>query len=132
MWKSSWTPLEVCEQRDTQGMYAKVHRGEITGFTGIDDPYEPPLHAEITLHTRSHTPEENAYMILHYLLDRGFVRDQPSHDGDGRHHTLVSTRGVSMPNPPRRSAAPQAFGCGDSPLCQQRDVIHLDRTRAIR
>jgi sulfate adenylyltransferase len=37
------TPLEVCEQRDTKGMYAKARRGEIKGFTGIDDPYEEPL-----------------------------------------------------------------------------------------
>ncbi len=43
------TPLEVCESRDTKGMYAKARRGEITAFTGIDDPYEPPLCAELTL-----------------------------------------------------------------------------------
>jgi sulfate adenylyltransferase len=49
------TPLDVCEQRDTKGMYAKARRGEITGFTGIDDPYEPPVHTEITLDTLSHT-----------------------------------------------------------------------------
>jgi sulfate adenylyltransferase len=45
------TPLEVCEERDTKGLYAKARRGEITGFTGIDDPYEPPTHPEITLDT---------------------------------------------------------------------------------
>ena len=43
-----------------KGMYAKARRGEIKGFTGIDDPYEPPLHPEITLDTVAHTPEENA------------------------------------------------------------------------
>ena len=43
------TPIEVCEQRDIKGMYAKARRGEIKGFTGIDDPYEAPENAEIVL-----------------------------------------------------------------------------------
>ena len=69
------TPLEVCEQRDTKGIYAKARRGEIKGFTGIDDPYEPPLHPEIKLDTVEHTPEENARLILNYLMQQGLVRD---------------------------------------------------------
>ena len=68
------TPLDVCEQRDVKGMYAKARRGEIAGFTGIDDPYEPPLHPEITLDTVKLTPEENAHLILRYIQQRGFVR----------------------------------------------------------
>jgi sulfate adenylyltransferase len=68
------TPLEVCEQRDVKGMYAKARRGETKGFTGIDDPYEPPHHAEVTLDTVSYTPEENARRIFGHLLERGFVR----------------------------------------------------------
>jgi sulfate adenylyltransferase len=68
------TPIEECERRDIKGMYAKARRGELKGFTGIDDPYEPPRHAEITLDTLSHTPEENARAILEYLIKRGFVR----------------------------------------------------------
>jgi sulfate adenylyltransferase len=68
------TPLEVCEQRDAKGMYAKARRGEITGFTGIDDPYEPPTHPEIALDTVAQTPEQNARDILAYLSERGFVR----------------------------------------------------------
>jgi sulfate adenylyltransferase len=67
-------PLQICEQRDVKGMYAKARRGEITGFTGIDDPYEPPLHAEITLSTVTTTPQENADLILTLLQKRGFVR----------------------------------------------------------
>jgi sulfate adenylyltransferase len=70
------TPLDVCEQRDSKGMYAKARRGEIKGFTGIDDPYEPPLQPEITLDTVSHAPEENAHFILQDLIQRGFVRGQ--------------------------------------------------------
>jgi sulfate adenylyltransferase len=69
------TPLEVCEQRDAKGFYAKARRGEIKGFTGIDDPYEPPENPEITLDTVARAPEENARQILHYLVKAGFVRE---------------------------------------------------------
>lgn len=68
------TPLEVCEARDFKGMYAKARRGEITGFTGIDDPYEPPQHPEIVLETVTHTAEENAHQIMDYLARSGFVQ----------------------------------------------------------
>jgi sulfate adenylyltransferase len=68
------TPLEVCEERDVKGMYAKARRGEIKEFTGISDPYEAPEHPEITLDTVNHTPEENARFILRELAKRGFVR----------------------------------------------------------
>jgi sulfate adenylyltransferase len=72
------TPLEVCEQRDVKGMYAKARRGEIKDFTGIDDPYESPLHPELTLDTVNNTPEENARRILAYLIQQGFVRGTPA------------------------------------------------------
>jgi sulfate adenylyltransferase len=68
------TPLEVCEQRDTKGMYAKARRGEIKGFTGMDDPYERPLNAEITLDAVAQSPEENAGLILEELIAQGWVR----------------------------------------------------------
>jgi len=68
------TPLEVCEQRDLKGMYAKARRGEIKGFTGIDDPYEAPPNPEITLDTVTHTAEQNARQILEYCQRQGFVR----------------------------------------------------------
>ncbi len=68
------TPLEVCERRDVKGLYAKARRGEIKGFTGIDDPYEAPHHPEIALDTVNNTPEDNARLILEYLQDKGFVR----------------------------------------------------------
>jgi sulfate adenylyltransferase len=70
------TPLEVCEARDTKGLYARARRGEIKNFTGIDDPYEPPEHPEMRLDTVTHTPEENARRILQLLIQRGFVRLQ--------------------------------------------------------
>ena len=68
------TPLEVCEDRDVKGLYAQARRGEIKNFTGIDDPYEPPRHAEIELDTVGNTAEGNARQILDYLLEQGFVR----------------------------------------------------------
>ncbi len=68
------TPLEVCEARDVKGMYAKARRGEIKDFTGIDDPYEPPLHPELTLETSSSTPEQNARLIFDFLARQGFVQ----------------------------------------------------------
>lgn len=68
------TPLEVCEQRDTKGMYALARAGKIKNFTGIDDPYEPPHNPEITLDTIRHTAEENAEMIINYLLAQGYIR----------------------------------------------------------
>ena len=68
------TPLEVCEQRDIKGLYARARRGEIKGFTGIDDPYEPPRNPEITLDTVTFSPEENARNIIAYLEERGFIK----------------------------------------------------------
>ena len=68
------TPLDVCEQRDTKGMYSAARRGEIKNFTGIDDPYEPPQHPEITLDAGSVCPEINARSIEDYLAARGFVK----------------------------------------------------------
>jgi sulfate adenylyltransferase len=66
-------PLDVCEQRDTKGMYAKARRGEIKDFTGIDDVYEIPETAEITIDTVNFTVEENARSILDFLAAKGFV-----------------------------------------------------------
>ena len=68
------TPLEVCETRDTKGMYKAARRGEIKNFTGIDDPYEAPEHPEIVLDTVNHEPLENARTIMDYLCGRGFIR----------------------------------------------------------
>ncbi|MBN1246469.1 MAG: bifunctional sulfate adenylyltransferase/adenylylsulfate kinase [Anaerolineae bacterium] len=67
------TPLAVCEERDVKGLYARARRGEIKGFTGIDDPYEAPEHAELVLNTVDRTPEENARVIVDYLEERGFL-----------------------------------------------------------
>ncbi|MBV8080276.1 MAG: adenylyl-sulfate kinase [Actinobacteria bacterium] len=58
------TSIEECERRDPKGLYAMAHAGEIHGFTGIDDPYEEPRDAELTLHTEGRTPEESAAIVV--------------------------------------------------------------------
>jgi sulfate adenylyltransferase len=68
------TPIGVCEQRDIKGLYAKARRGELRGFTGIDDPYEAPNHAEIVLDTVGYTAEDNARRIIDFLITQGLVR----------------------------------------------------------
>ncbi|MBN1876299.1 MAG: adenylyl-sulfate kinase, partial [Anaerolineae bacterium] len=73
------TPIEVCEERDVKGLYERARRGELKGFTGIDDPYEEPLNAEIELETVKSTPEENARRIVAYLEERGFLRAETVH-----------------------------------------------------
>jgi sulfate adenylyltransferase len=67
------TPLEVCEQRDVKGLYAKARRGEVKGVTGIDDPYEEPIRASLVLDTVRHTPEENADEIIRHLVGRDLL-----------------------------------------------------------
>ena len=67
------TPLEVCEERDVKGMYQQARAGKIKNFTGVDDPYEPPLNPEIVIDTVTRTAEENAELILAYLVEQGFV-----------------------------------------------------------
>ena len=74
------TPVEVCEQRDVKGLYAKARQamadGKPMGFTGVDDPYEPPIDPEITLQGTGVTPEENARKVIAYLEAQGFVLPQ--------------------------------------------------------
>ncbi|MCB2200649.1 bifunctional sulfate adenylyltransferase/adenylylsulfate kinase [bacterium] len=67
------TPLEVCEERDRKGLYAKARAGIIKEFTGISDPYETPEDAEIVINTTELTPEEATHKILVYLANQGFV-----------------------------------------------------------
>jgi adenylylsulfate kinase len=58
------TPLEECERRDVKGLYARARRGEIKNFTGLDDPYEPPERAELTLDTTSLTVDQSVARVL--------------------------------------------------------------------
>jgi adenylylsulfate kinase len=64
------TTLEECEKRDTKGLYKKARNGEIRYFTGIDDPYEVPNGAELTINTATESVEKSAEKIMKYLKER--------------------------------------------------------------
>ena len=61
------TPVDVCSERDVKGLYAKQRSGEISGLTGVDDPYEPPLAPELTIPTHELTVDEAAERVLAVL-----------------------------------------------------------------
>ena len=67
------TSIEVCEQRDRKGLYAKARAGIVKEFTGISDPYEAPTDAEVTIDTAQLSPEEAAQMIILHLEREGFI-----------------------------------------------------------
>jgi bifunctional enzyme CysN/CysC len=75
------TPIEVCEQRDSKGLYAKARAGQIKGFTGIDDPYEPPLAAELVLRGGELTAAAAASAIVELLEARGVISGTPRTPG---------------------------------------------------
>lgn len=64
------TPLEVCEQRDVKGLYARARSGQIRNFTGLDDPYEPPLTPELVIDTSDTTAAAAGGLVL-ALIDKG-------------------------------------------------------------
>lgn len=66
-------PLEICEARDTKGLYKKARNHEIKNFTGISSPYEPPLSPEITIRTDLDTVEQSAQKVLVYLDQNGLL-----------------------------------------------------------
>jgi adenylylsulfate kinase len=66
-------PIEVCEARDPKGLYKKARAGELRGFTGIDDPYEPPLRPELVLDAGRKPPETLADEVLAYLRTAGKI-----------------------------------------------------------
>ena len=68
------TPVEVCEARDRKGLYAKARAGLIKGFTGIDDPYEEPRHAEVVINTAEISPDLAAHRILITLEKLGYIK----------------------------------------------------------
>ena len=65
--------LEVCETRDTKGLYKKARAGEIKNFTGISDPYEAPENPELSVDTGGQTIDESAEVVLNYLEEKGYI-----------------------------------------------------------
>lgn len=64
------TPLDVCEQRDVKGLYAKQRAGQLTGLTGVDDPYEPPSAPDVTVHTERLSLAESVDLVSAAISER--------------------------------------------------------------
>lgn len=75
-------PLEVLVQRDVKGLYKKALQGEISHFTGVSDPYEAPLHAEIVINSSTESPEESIGRIWAALSDLGLIQFDKHAAGD--------------------------------------------------
>lgn len=71
------TPLATCEARDPKGLYAQARAGLIAGFTGIDDPYEPPANPDVEIDTTGLVPERAVRRIAAALHRMGYLRDDP-------------------------------------------------------
>ena len=85
-------PIEVCRQRDVKGLYKLVDEGKITGFTGVDDPYEEPEHAELIVETSKESIGESVGRIFAKLEELGYVEpEEPSEEA-----TVVSERQVAL------------------------------------
>ena len=84
---------EIAANRDPKGLYAKALAGEITGFTGVDDPYEVPEQPELVLDTMVESPEESLAKVLRTLADLGHIDDPtPLVEGDRLHSGLTDLR----------------------------------------
>lgn len=68
------TSIDVCQERDRKGLYAKAKAGKVKGVTGVDDPYVPPSNPEIKIDTAEVTPDEAAQEVLLYLEEQGYIR----------------------------------------------------------
>ena len=77
------TPVDECARRDVKGLYAKAFAGEIKNFTGVSDPYEPPLNPELTIETLSETPEQSAQRVIAALEAHGFLRPLAAESANG-------------------------------------------------
>jgi adenylylsulfate kinase len=66
-------PLEVCAERDVKGLYKKAFAGEIEGFTGVSDPYEPPVAPELHIRTDEESPTESARRVMDKLEELGYL-----------------------------------------------------------
>lgn len=67
------TPLSVCEERDSKGLYKKAREGKIKDFTGIDSPYEVPLAADLVINSDTHSVEKELKLVLEYLTNNSLI-----------------------------------------------------------
>lgn len=77
-------PIEVCRQRDVKGLYKLVDEGKLKGFTGVDDPYEEPLHPELIVETDRETVEESVTRIFAKLEELGYLEPENSSEDDSK------------------------------------------------
>jgi adenylylsulfate kinase len=68
--------IDVCEKRDTKGLYKKARKGEVANFTGISSPYEPPENPDLVVDTGSQTLDESAKLVMNLLIDRGIINNE--------------------------------------------------------
>src|ERR1700730_6769888 len=73
-------PIDVCRQRDVKGLYKLVDEGKIKNFTGVDDPYEEPLHPELVIETDRETIEESVSCIFAKLEELGYLEPEEMHE----------------------------------------------------
>ncbi len=74
-------PLDICEERDVKGLYKKARKGEIQGFTGIDDPYEPPLAPDVESRTDRESIEESVDKVIAMIESKGYLTPLISANG---------------------------------------------------
>ena len=133
-------PMETLVDRDPKGLYKKALAGEITGFTGVDDPYEAPESPELVLYTAEETVDESARKVIEYLEARGFIgAPEGGSTGSAAPETLVNRIVESvdvLPTPTgpqltlngRLLSELDAIGCGlYSPLTGFMTEVEYDR-----
>ncbi len=77
-------PIEVCRQRDVKGLYKLVDEGKITGFTGVDDPYEEPEYPDLVVETDKETVEESVNRIFAKLIELGYLEPEDEPEDESR------------------------------------------------
>jgi adenylylsulfate kinase len=77
-------PLEVCQKRDVKGLYKLVAEGKLKGFTGVDDPYEPPVNPELVIETNRETPEESVARIFAKLAELGYLEEEEASEDESK------------------------------------------------
>jgi adenylylsulfate kinase len=85
----TYASLDELESRDVKGLYKKARAGEIKGFTGVDDPYEAPEHAEISIDTERETVEESTDRIVRYLELKGLIPAAPGEEMPEAEETVI-------------------------------------------
>lgn len=86
-------PIEVCRQRDVKGLYKLVDEGKLKGFTGVDDPYEEPMHPELIVETDRETVEESVNRIFAKLEELGYLEPEEGTEEDAK---VVTDRLAAM------------------------------------